>query len=119
MTAKKTPAPTSAPTEGPTEPLVNQEAAPEPTPAPTPEPTPEPTPAPTPEPTPEPTPAPTPEPDYSAPGYQPSNIYRVTYGTGLVQTYETDDATAEAFCNSHFGSAWEAAQENGATVEKL
>ena len=46
-----------------------------------------------------------------------TNTFKVTYANGATSETITDDFTVEAFCNSHFGSTWPAAQENGATVE--
>ncbi len=43
--------------------------------------------------------------------------FKVTYPNGKTAEINSDDASVEAFCNSHFGSSWEVAQEHGATVE--
>lgn len=44
--------------------------------------------------------------------------FRTTYANGKTNITESSDCdTVEAFCNSHFGSAWEGAKEAGATVE--
>jgi hypothetical protein len=48
-----------------------------------------------------------------------TNTFKVTYANGSVQEITSDDATVEAFCNSHFGSTWPEAEENGATVERI
>ena len=43
--------------------------------------------------------------------------FKVTYPNGKTDEINSDDATVEALCNSHFGSSWEVAQEHGASVE--
>ena len=44
--------------------------------------------------------------------------FRVTYSNGKTQEVESSDClSVEAFCNSHFGSAWDEAKANGAMVE--
>jgi hypothetical protein len=44
--------------------------------------------------------------------------FRVTYSNGTTQEVESSDCSSvEAFCNSHFGSAWDEAKANGAMVE--
>lgn len=44
------------------------------------------------------------------------NTFRVTYATGLVSTWNSTCASIEDFCNDHFGSAWNDAEANGASV---
>ena len=44
--------------------------------------------------------------------------FRVTYSNGKTTEVESSDClSVEAFCNSHFGSAWDDAKANGAMVE--
>ena len=42
--------------------------------------------------------------------------FHVVYHNGTEAEHVTDDATVEAFQNSHFGSTWEYAEANGASV---
>lgn len=42
--------------------------------------------------------------------------FHVVYHNGTEAEHVTDDATVEAFQNSHFGSTWEYAEVNGASV---
>jgi hypothetical protein len=46
--------------------------------------------------------------------------FKVTYATGLIEEVEQSDCdNVEMFCNTHFGSTWEMAHENGAEVEMI
>lgn len=45
-----------------------------------------------------------------------TNLFRVTYHTGLVSDTNSMAASVEEFANEHFGSAWEEAQLMGATI---
>ena len=42
---------------------------------------------------------------------------KITYASGLITEVQTEHTTIEAFVNEHFGSTWEEAQANGASVE--
>lgn len=42
--------------------------------------------------------------------------FHVVYHNGTEEDIVTDDTTVEAFQNSHFGSTWEYAEANGASV---
>jgi hypothetical protein len=45
-----------------------------------------------------------------------TNTFKVTYAGGDTTEYTSTCHSVEAFCNEHFGSAWETAKEHGATV---
>lgn len=45
-----------------------------------------------------------------------TNTFKVTYASGVQTEVSSTCGSVEAFCNEHFGSTWDAAKENGASV---